>query len=59
MKSYSGNAGKRVKMTVEIPEEIEEEVKAKGGFERIVSSISNKDIKKLEQIMKTLADEKD
>lgn len=43
---------------VEIPKEIEEEVRRKGGFEYIVSLIPNDDIQKLEQIMKTLADEK-
>lgn len=43
---------------VEIPEEIEEEVRAKGGFEHIISSLPNEYIKKLEQIIKILADEK-
>lgn len=45
-------------ISVEIPEEIEEEVNAKGGFAHIQKLIPDDDIQKLSEIIKTLADEK-
>lgn len=41
---------------IEIPKEIEEEIKAKGGMEKIAKIIP--DLKEIEKLMKVLADEK-
>lgn len=43
---------------VELPDVIKEELKKKGGFEHICSSIPSDDIEKLTEIIKSLADEK-
>jgi len=43
---------------VEIPDVIKDELKEKGGFEHICSSISSDDIETLTEIMKSVADEK-
>ena len=45
-------------INVEIPKEIEREMEKKGGFESIISLISDEDIRRLERLTKTLADEK-
>lgn len=45
-------------MQVEIPEEIEREIERKGGFEAVISRISDENVQWLAHLMKTLADEK-
>ena len=45
-------------MKLEIPKELEKEVDAKGGWEKLKKSLPEEDIKTIAKVMKALADEK-